>query len=84
MLAASMLHRNEFDHGSVAVLSLADDRHARVAVEGVRAQVIHENFVKFASLEDLAEAARQHDGLRGWARKFAARYLDLTPVGADG
>ena len=82
MLAASMLHRDEFDSGSIAVLSLADDRHARVAVEGVRAQVIDEDFVKFASLEELAEGALQHEGLRGWATEFAVRYLDLTPVGS--
>jgi hypothetical protein len=82
MLAASMLHRSEFDSGSIAVLSLADDRHARVAVDGVRAQVIEEDFVKFASLEELAERAGQHDGLRGWATEFAVRYLDLTPVGS--
>lgn len=77
MLAASMLHSDGFDYGSVAVLSLADDRHARAAVEGVRAQVVNEDFVKFASLEDLVEAAKRLDGLRGWASGFAARYLDL-------
>ena len=81
MLAASMLHRNEFDSGSIAVLSLSDDRHAKVAVEGVRAHVIDEDFVKFASLEELVEAARRHDGLRRWASEFDARYLDLTPLG---
>ena len=80
MLAASMLHRREFDGGSVAVLSLADDRHARLAVEGVRAQVVDETFVKFASLENLAEAASRHCNLRSWASEFATRYLDLTPV----
>ena len=80
MLAASMLQHGEFDDGSVAVLSLADDRHARVAVEGVRAQVVDEAFVRFASLEDLAEAASQHASLRTWASVFSARYLDLAPV----
>ena len=84
MLAASMLHRRDFDVGSVAELALADDRHARVAVEGVRAQVIDEAFVKFASLEDLADTASRHDSLRSWASEFATRYLDLSPVLADG
>lgn len=81
MLAASMLHSKEFDDGSVAVLALADDRHARVAAEGVRAQVVDEAFVKFASLEDLAESGSRHAGLRPWASEFAIRYLDLSPVG---
>ena len=80
MLAASMLQHGEFDDGSAAVLSLTDDHHARVAVEGVRAQVLDEAFVKFASLEDLAEAASQHASLQTWASEFNARYLDLAPV----
>lgn len=80
MLAASMLHRRDFDRGSVAVLSLADDRHARAAVDGVRSQVVDESFVKFASLEDLAAAAGRHEGLEAWAGEFMTRYLDLTPV----
>ena len=80
MLAASMLHRGDFEGGSVAVLSLADDRHARTAIEGVRAQVMDEAFVKFVSLEDLVEVASHHDGLRQWSNDFATRYVDLTPV----
>lgn len=80
MLAASMLHRGDFDHGSVAVLSLADDRHAKVAVEGVRNQIVDESFVKFASLEDLAAAAGRHEALDAWAGEFTTRYLDLSPV----
>lgn len=80
MLAASMLHRGDFEGGAVAVLSLADDRHARTAVEGVRAQVVDESFVKFVSLEDLVEVASHHDSLRKWSNDFATRYLDLTPV----
>ena len=80
MLAASMLHRGDFDGGAVAVLSLADDRHARTAVEGVRAQVVDESFVTFVSLEDVVEVARHHDSLRKWSNDFATRYLDLTPV----
>lgn len=80
MLAASMLDRQEFTQGSVAVLSLADDTHARLAGEGVRAQVVDETFVRLASLEDLAETASRHDSLRPWASEFATRYLDLSPV----
>ena len=84
MLAASMLHRGEFEAGAVRVLSLADDRHARTAVEGVRAQVVDEALVKFVSLEKLVEAASDHDGLRTWSRDFATRYLDLGPVMSGG
>lgn len=84
MLAASMLHRGEFDGGAVAVLSLADDRQAHVAVHGVRAQVVDERFVKFVSLEDLVQVASHHDGLRKWSSDFVTRYLDLRPVMTDG
>lgn len=80
MLAASMLHRKDFDDGSVAVLSLANDRHARAAVEGVRAQVVNYEFVKSVSLEDLAMAASRYASLRSWATAFQTRYLDLSPV----
>lgn len=80
MLAASLLHRRDFDIGSIAVLALADDRHARVAIERVRAQVIDGAFVKSGSLDYLAETASRHDSLRSWASEFATRYLDLTPV----
>lgn len=62
------------------MLALADDRHARVAVERVRAQVIDGAFVKSVSLDYLAETASRHDSLRSWASEFATRYLDLTPV----
>lgn len=80
MLAASMLHRKDFDAGSIAVLSLADDRHAQVAVERVRAQMIYHDFVKFVPLEDLTERAERHEALRPWADGFRTRYLDLTPL----
>jgi hypothetical protein len=80
MLAASMLHRGDFEIGSVAVLSLADDRRARAAVDGVRTHVVDKAFVKFASLEDLAEMANRFEGLRMWANDFSTRYLDLAPV----
>jgi hypothetical protein len=84
MLAASMLHRDEFEAGAVGVLSLADDRHARTAVEGVRAQVVDEALVKCVSLEELVKAASHHDGLRTWSSDFATRYLDLGPVTTSG
>lgn len=80
MLAASMLHRGDYETGAVAVLSLADDRHARVAVDGVKAQVVDDTFVKFVSLEDLVQAASNHDSLRTWSSDFESRYLDLSPV----
>jgi hypothetical protein len=80
MLAASMLQRGEYDRGVVAVLSLDDDRHARAAINGVRAQVVDERFVRFASLQDLARAAASYEGLRTWATDFTTRYLDLRPV----
>jgi hypothetical protein len=66
------------------VLALADDRHAQAAVEGVRAQMIDEMFVKFVSLEDLAAMAERYDGLRQWSSDFTTRYLDLSPVMASG
>lgn len=80
MLAASMLERGEFDGGSVGVLCLADDRHARVATDGVRAQVTDDWFVRLVSLENLTQAAGRHEALRAWADAFRTRYLDLTPV----
>lgn len=80
MLAASMLHRGAFQDGTVAVLSLADDHHARAAVDGVRAHVVNEAFVKFASLENVTEIAGHYEGLREWANDFTTRYLDLSPV----
>lgn len=84
MLGASMMNRGDFESGTVAVMSLADDRRARAAVDGVRAEVVDETFVKFAPLEDLVETAKRYQGLRGWGIDFATRYLDLTPVTAIG
>ena len=80
MLAASMLHRRQFEEGAIAVVSLGDDRHAKAAVDGVRAHMLEESFVKFVSLESLTQEASTRPALREWATTFSTRYLDLSPV----
>lgn len=80
MLAASMVHQKEFEAGSIAVLSLADDRRAQAAVEGVREQLVENSFLRSVSLEALTQTAEATQALRLWAETFRTRYLDLTPV----
>jgi PD-(D/E)XK nuclease superfamily protein len=80
MLAVAILNHQEYDAGGVAVLSLADDRHAAAAVEGVRADVVDPSLVSFVALEDLVDEAAAVPELAEWGAAFSTRYLDLTPV----
>lgn len=82
MLAASVEATGELGHGTVLVLTLADDDDAAACVAAVRSQLTDESRLHHVTYEALVEASGWTDDpdLVAWAGRFRARYLDVDQL----
>jgi hypothetical protein len=81
ILALSLKWTEGYEHATVLVISCAEDKTAKKAVEGVRAQRTEgDGLIQQLSLEKIMEHAQGVPALAEWSRKFTTRYLDLRPV----
>lgn len=78
LLAASVEMRGEHGAGSVAVVALADDSGAAVAMEIVT-PALEPGKLRFVSIESILDAADELPALAGWSASFRQRYVGPLP-----
>jgi hypothetical protein len=67
--------------GTVVVVSLKGDKHAKRAIEDIRTEMLKpDEHLRETSFEAIVEAASGLPELAGWARAFRQRYVGLAPL----
>lgn len=77
LLAGSLEQTGEHGTGSVAVVALDGDPGATKAIDAVRSELTEPAPLRSVTLESIVDAAGTIAGLRGWARRFEHRDLDV-------
>lgn len=82
MLAASVEVTGELGHGTVLVLTLADDDGAAACVAALRSQLNDDSRLHHVTYEALMEACdwTNDPDLVAWAGRFRSRYLDADQL----
>jgi hypothetical protein len=70
---------DDFAEGFGVVVACAADRAARDAVTVVQSTLLHEDELRFCSIEQVVTSIRGHDS---WTTAFVTRYIDFTPIHA--